>query len=201
MTSSIPRYPAHLIDVIRVAGRRVTLRPALPQDTDLQRTFFAGLSDEARYFRFMTRLPGLTATLAERFSDIDHERHVAILAGTCTRAEETIVGEARCVVEASDPETCEFALAVADAWRGAQLAYTLLERLATHAAGSGLRRMVADTIAANAAMIKLATRAGFTVTRKREDGRLLRLEKSLASTSPWMPGAGGQLIGASHTAA
>lgn len=110
MTSSIPRYPAHLIDVIRVAGRRVTLRPALPQDTDLQRTFFAGLSDEARYFRFMTRLPGLTATLAERFSDIDHERHVAILAGTCTRAEETIVGEARYVVEASDPETCEFAL-------------------------------------------------------------------------------------------
>jgi len=110
VTSSIPRYPAHLIDVIRVAGRRVTLRPALPQDTDLQRTFFAGLSDEARYFRFMTRLPGLTATLAECFSDIDHERHVAILAGTCTQAEETIVGEARYVVEASDPETCEFAL-------------------------------------------------------------------------------------------
>ena len=112
-----------------------------------------------------------------------------------------MIGEARYVVEPSDPETCEFAVAVADAWRGARLAYTLIERLAAHAAGTGLRRMVADTIATNAAMIRLATRAGFTITRKREDGRLLRLEKTLTSTSHWICGAGGQWGGASQSAA
>jgi acetyltransferase len=201
VTHPIARYPAHLIDVIRLAGRRVVLRPALPQDAALQQAFFAALSDEARYFRFMTRLPGLTAALARRLSDVDHVRHVALLAGTCTGPEETMIGEARYVVEASDPETCEVAVAVADAWRGARLAYTLIERLIEHAAGTGLRRMVADTVSANAAMIKLATRAGFTVARKREDGRLLRLEKNLTSSSQWMPGAVGPLVGASHTAA
>jgi acetyltransferase len=201
VTQAIGRYPTHLIDVIGLAGRRVILRPALPQDADLQRAFFAALSDEARYFRFMTRLPGLTAALAERFSDVDHVHHVALLAGTCTHAEETLIGEARYVVEAPDPETCEFAIAVADAWRGAQLAYTLLERLAAHAAASGLRRMVADTIADNAAMTRLAKRAGFSITRKREDGRLLRLEKTLTGSGQRTPCAGGPLIGASLTAA
>ena len=81
---TLSRYPAHLIDVIQLAGRRVVLRPALPQDADLQSAFFAGLSDEARYFRFMTRLSGLTAGLAQRLSDVDHVHHVALLAGTCT---------------------------------------------------------------------------------------------------------------------
>jgi hypothetical protein len=39
------------------------------------------------------------------------------------------------------------------------------------------RRRLAHIVPANAAMVKLATRAGFTIRRKREDGRLLRLEK------------------------
>ena len=37
MTYSLPRYPVHLIDVVRVAdGSRVTIRPTLPQDAELQ---------------------------------------------------------------------------------------------------------------------------------------------------------------------
>jgi RimJ/RimL family protein N-acetyltransferase len=200
VTYATSRYPTHLIDVLRLAGHRILVRPALPQDRELQRAFFAGLSDEARYFRFMTRLAELPAALAERFSNIDHIQHVALLAETCTTTDETMVGEARYVVEASDPGTCEFAVAVADAWRGAHLAHTLLQRLAGHAAAAGLRRMVADTISTNAAMVKLATRAGFTVRRKREDGRLLRLEKVLTATNRSRVSVGPS-IGSSKSAA
>jgi hypothetical protein len=40
----IPRYPVHLIDVVRVVdGSRVTIRPTLPQDAELQREFFRRL--------------------------------------------------------------------------------------------------------------------------------------------------------------
>jgi len=197
----ISRYPTPLIDVIRLAGQRVILRPVLAQDADLQSTFFAGLSDAARYFRFMTRLAGLSTALLQRLSDVDHVHHVALLAATFAQGRETMIGEARYIVEASDPLSCEFAVAVADAWRGEGLAYILLERLAAHAASTGLRRMVANTIATNAAMITLATRVGFTITRKREDGRLLRLEKNLTCTSLPTSDAGGQLHGARRTAA
>jgi len=38
MTYTIARYPVHLIDVVTVAnGGRVTIRPSLPQDLELQR--------------------------------------------------------------------------------------------------------------------------------------------------------------------
>ena len=41
VTYTIPRYPVHLIDVVQVAdGSRVTIRPTLPQDAELQREFF-----------------------------------------------------------------------------------------------------------------------------------------------------------------
>ena len=45
MTYTIPRYPVHLIDFVMAAnGRRVTIRPILPQDFELQREFFRSLS-------------------------------------------------------------------------------------------------------------------------------------------------------------
>ena len=119
VTYTIAKYPAHLIDVVRMAdGRRVTIRPTLPQDVELQRTFFRSLSAESRYCRFMTRLSELPETLVERFTSIDYRAHVALLAEVFDEAgHETMIGEARYVVEERDPTTCEFAIAVADIGR------------------------------------------------------------------------------------
>src|SRR5262245_36704349 len=47
-----------------------------------------------------------------------------------------MIGETRFLVEQSDPETCEFATAVAHAWRTVQPGYTLVERLAANTGGS-----------------------------------------------------------------
>ena len=45
MIYTIPHYPVHLIDIVPAAnGRRVTIRPMLPQDFELQREFFHSLS-------------------------------------------------------------------------------------------------------------------------------------------------------------
>jgi acetyltransferase len=169
-----------LIDVVQLAnGSRVVLRPALPQDGELQRLFVRRLSDEARYFRFMTRLSELSEAMAERFTSIDYRSHVALVATVFANAGETMIGEARYVVDEGNDIVCEFAVAVADAWQGMGLACTLLQRLANHAAASGIRRMVGDTLSSNKAMIGLAKHRGFAVARKREDGRLVRLVKDL----------------------
>ena len=56
MTYQIHRYPAELIDVVRLAGgQRVVVRPVLPQDEDLTTAFFRNLSAPARYDRFMSQ--------------------------------------------------------------------------------------------------------------------------------------------------
>jgi GNAT superfamily N-acetyltransferase len=175
-------YPTQLIDVLQLSGgTRVVVRPALPQDKDMQRLFVRGLSDEARYHRFMTRLNDLPEAMAERFTAIDYIGHVALVAEVFTDAGSTMIAEARYVVDAGDAAACEFAVAVAANWQRMGLARILLTRLLDHAASCGIRRMSGDTIATNTAMIALAKRTGFAVARSREDGRLVHLVKDLVA--------------------
>jgi GNAT superfamily N-acetyltransferase len=178
---TIPRYPVHLIDVVQVAGgRRVTIRPTLPQDAELQRDFFRSLSPQSRYHRFMTRLVDLPQAVAERFASIDYRSHLALLAEVVEGGRESMVGEARYVADKRRADTCELAIAVADGWRGSGLAGVLLDRLERQAATAGFRRMVADTLISNGAMLGLARRAGYAVTASPDDPTLARLEKCLA---------------------
>ena len=81
MTYAIARYPVHLIDIVRVAnGRRVTIRPTLPQDLEQQQEFFRSLSAEGRYRRFMSPVNELPEAVAQRFFSIDYRSHLALLA-------------------------------------------------------------------------------------------------------------------------
>jgi acetyltransferase len=180
VTFLIHRYPVHLIDVVRVAdGSRVTIRPTLPQDAELQRAFFLALSPESRYRRFLTRLNEPPQALIEDFARADHVHHVALLAEVFEDGRQTMIGEARYVRDPYDPTTCEFAVAVADDWRAFGLARALLDRLERHARTSGVGRMVADTLLSNDAMMVLARRAGFAVKASPDDPTLARLEKQL----------------------
>lgn len=182
MIYTIDRYPVHLIDVVQAAdGSRVTIRPTLPQDVELQRAFFRALSPLSRYYRFMTRASELPDTLAERFTNIDYGRHLALLTEVFdATGRQTMIGEARYVVDEGDPAACEFAIAVADAWQTNGIAHALLARLERQAVAAGIRKMVADTLITNEPMRALATRAGYSISANREDFELVRLEKVLA---------------------
>jgi len=79
------RYPTRLIDARRLpGGTRVVVRLALPQDKDMQRAFVRDLSDEARYYWFMTKLSDLPEAMAERFTTIDYIGYVALVAEVLT---------------------------------------------------------------------------------------------------------------------
>jgi acetyltransferase len=188
MTASSPRQPAQLIGVINLAdGRRVAVRPPLPQDLELLTGFFRALSDQARYFRFMTNYRELSERMARRFVEIDHVCHVALVAYVTNGGNQSMVGEARYILSTDDAGSAEFAVAVADGWQGLGLARALLARLSGHAAAAGVRRLVADTLASNAAMLELARAAGFTVSGNGADRRLLRLVKELSPKAERRP--------------
>jgi len=177
----IHRYPVHLIDVMRAAdGRRIIIRPVLPQDRELQKEFFRSLSAESRYSRFMTRLYELPDALAERFANIDYRSHLALLAEVFDEGRETMIGEARYVVDAQDPQLCEFAISVADDWRRCGVASTLLSRLEREAAVTGIGLMSAQVLVSNEAMLGFAARAGYRVLASRYDAGQANLEKKLA---------------------
>lgn len=185
MTYTISHYPVQLIDFIWAAnGRRVTIRPMLPQDLKLQREFFHSLSPRARYFRFFSWFTEVPEGVAQRLGNFDNSNHLALLAEVFEDRREIMVGEARYVVDQHDSTACEFALVVADHWQACGIGGALLRQLEREAAASGIRRMLADTLYDNKAMRELARSRGYAVRANRDDAKLVKLEKRLSVPRP-----------------
>lgn len=180
MTYQIHRYPADLIDVVHLAdGRRVVIRPVLPQDADLTDAFFRNLSGESRYDRFMTHMRDLPPELLRRFTEVDYADHVALVAEVFAGGRETVIAEARYVRTTQDPAAAEFAVSVAEDWQGRGLARLLLGKLVCRASAAGIERMVGETLASNWRMLTLARKAGFAITPSPEIAGLMLLERPL----------------------
>jgi acetyltransferase len=185
MTYQIHRYPADLIDVVRLeGGPRVVIRPVLPQDADLTDAFFRNLSGGSRYDRFMTHMRDLPPDLLRRFTEVDYADHVALVAEVFADGRETVIAEARYVRTAADPGAAEFAVSVAEDWQGKGLARRLLGKLVCRAAAAGIARIVGETLASNWRMLALARKAGFAIKTSPEVAGLMLLERSLRAGRP-----------------
>jgi acetyltransferase len=183
MLYEIHRYPADMIDVVRVAGARVVIRPVLPQDAELTAAFFRGLSGPARYDRFLSPLREPPPELLAQFTRVDYADHLALVAEVFTGARETVIAEAR-YVRAADRDSAEFAVSVAEPWQGKGLASLMLSKLACRAAAAGVTRLTGETLATNRRMIALARKAGFTLKLSPDVSGLLVMEKPVTAAGP-----------------
>jgi acetyltransferase len=193
MLYQIHRYPADLIDVVRLpGGERVVIRPVLPQDADLTIAFFRSLSGPSRYARFMSPMRELPIELLRRFTEVDYADHLALVAEVFANGRETLIAEARYVRQA-DPAAAEFAVSVAEPWQGKGLASLMLGKLACRAATAGVRRIVGETLADNAGMLSLARKAGFSIKPSPEVRGVMLLEKPLEASLPGQLCSGAQI--------
>jgi acetyltransferase len=159
---AIHPYPTHLVSHWRLDdGTELTIRPIRPEDARIEQTFVCTLSPQSRYFRFMESLQELTPQMLVRFTQIDYDREMALIATTTRDGEEVEIAVARYGTN-PDGESCEFAIVVADEWQCRGLGTRLLSLLIDHARARGLRRMEGTVLADNAAMLALARKLGFT---------------------------------------
>lgn len=166
---AIHPYPTQLVTRWQSAeGIEVVLRPIRPEDAQIEQAFVRGLSPEAKYFRFMQALQELSPTMLVRFTQIDYDREMAFIAVTDVGGEETEVGVARYTAR-PDRESCEFAIVVADSWRGKGLGTRLMSALMESAKGRGLRVMEGEVLADNIEMLRLMARLGFSARVHEED--------------------------------
>ena len=179
-TRSSHPYPAHLIEHWALEdGRAITIRPVRPQDDALAQAFFRQLSPESRYSRFLTSVGDLPPRLLAQLTDVDQEKHLALIAGTVVYGRELQVGEARYVVEA-DGCSAEFAIAVADDWQVAGIGSRMLRALEKSARGAGIARLTGDVLGSNHKALDFMRQRGFVARSNREESRLMRVEKVLA---------------------
>ncbi len=166
---AIHPYPVEMVaDVALADGRHLHVRPIRPEDAEMERAFVNGLSEESRFFRFFYRLHELTPAMLARFTQIDYDREVALVAVDEAGAVPVIVGVARYVMSL-DQESAEFAVVVADAWHGRGVARNLMARLVTYAKARGLRRLEGRVLRSNRNMLAFIAALGFKSRESAED--------------------------------
>jgi acetyltransferase len=179
MLYQIHRYPADLIDVLRLPGdQRVVIRPVLPQDAPLTDAYFHDLRAASRYDRFLGPIRALPPGLLAHLTHVDYSDHLALVAEVFADGRETVIAEAR-YARGPDKTAAEFAVSVADAWQGKGLARLLLGKLAGRAVAAGVTRFHGETLASNGRMLHLARKAGFASRPSPDVAGLVLLEKLL----------------------
>src|SRR5882672_7951849 len=141
-------------------GTVVTIRPIDAADLALEQEFVNGLSAPTSYQRLMSaRHPSLDEL--KRFTNIDHERELALIATTSVRGSERQIGVARYVKETPASRDAEFAIVLSDAWQRRGLGAKLLASLLAAAKSQGVRRMFGTTQTVNTGMLTLGRKLGF----------------------------------------
>ena len=160
---AIHPYPAHLEGTWEAPdGTLVEVRPIRPEDAQIEREFVRSLSPEAKYLRFMSTLKELTPTMLARFTQVDYDREMALIAVIPEGGGEREIGVCRYTIN-PDGVSCEFAVVIAQDWQGRGLGRHLMMRLIEIARSRGLATMRGDILAANSGMLDLVLRLGFTL--------------------------------------
>jgi acetyltransferase len=177
---AIHPYPVELETSITLRdGSRLRVRPIRPEDAAAERAFVAGLSEESRYFRFMYHLHELTPQMLARFTQVDYDRELALVALQDEGGAEKIVAVARYVAN-PDRESAEFAVVVADLCQGKGLGRALMHKLILSARRRGFRRLVGVILGVNGSMLKLVRALGFALRVDTEDTEQLIAELELS---------------------
>ncbi len=121
-------YPAEWeCDVVLTDGGAAHVRPIRPEDADALVALHARLSQETIYLRFFTPRPVLSAREVERFTQVDYDDRMGLIA----ELDDEMVAVARYDRNpGGDGTEAEVAFTVDDAHQGRGLGTILLEHLA-----------------------------------------------------------------------
>ncbi|AWI52454.1 GNAT family N-acetyltransferase [Aquabacterium olei] len=171
-------YPARFEQVWPMrGGGEYTVRPIHTADAQMLQELVHNLSPESRYFRFVSSMTELPPAMLAKFTLIDYDREMALVAvykerhadeqGEITERER-VIGVSRYITN-PDQTTCEFSLVVADDFGGKGLGSRLMESIMDVARERGLAEIQGLVLANNDSMLRLMRSLGFTVKSYPDD--------------------------------
>ncbi|MCO6486756.1 MAG: bifunctional acetate--CoA ligase family protein/GNAT family N-acetyltransferase [Saprospiraceae bacterium] len=160
----IPPYPSQYQRTTALPdGTPVLLRPIRPEDEPLEAGLFNRLSRESVYFRFFGYIPHVDHEFLTRFTHIDYDREMAIVAETTIEGEKALIGVVRIVGDNWNGDA-EFAIVVADHWQRQGLGSEMTDFILEIARERGFSQIYATFLKANVAMEKLFRNKGFSIS-------------------------------------
>lgn len=165
-------------------GERVTVRVARPADGEIVQAYVRELSVSARYNRFFGALRELPPAELTRITHMNQSSRATLIA-EIGGSEPIMIGELRYAV-LSDA-ACEFAISVADGWRGKGIGSLMLNDLKCRVRALGVESLVGDVLRLNQTMLAFAHKTGFDIAARSGDPRAVRIVKDISALQADMP--------------
>ena len=155
--------------MVGVDGHHIFIRPVKPEDAPLFTALFKTLSSTTIYYRFFGGLKELNPKMLARFTQIDYDREIALVAIDEASQTDNILGVAR-IIGDPDGKTGEFAVLVGDAWQGKGIGSNLLEKCLSIAEKQGFETIHGIVLHENRNMLALGKKLGFDIKRESDSG-------------------------------
>lgn len=160
----ISPYPSQYIKkVVMPDGKHITLRPILPEDEPMEAEMFTHFSEETQRFRFFERIKDISHEMLIRYTQIDYDREIAIIAEDTTEKQKHMLGVARIIGDAYG-ENAEFAIVVADPWQKEGIGNLLMTYILEIAHDRHIKKIYAYVLPENVKMISMMQKRGFVCT-------------------------------------
>jgi acetyltransferase len=159
----ISPYPNQYQKIIETPeGVQVKLRPIKPEDEPLEAELYEYLSKETLYFRFFGFVPKPNHEMLTRFTHIDYDREMAIVAEIDDGGKKRLIGVVRIVAD-SWGESAEYAIVLADQWHRKGLGTKMTHYIFEIARDLGYKKLYASILESNESMFALVEKLGFKI--------------------------------------
>ena len=126
---------------------------------------FETIYHNAHAYNPQARIEGVTIQrMLARFTQIDYDRHIALVALPAAETVETMLGVARAIIGRNLKEA-EFSVVVSDPWQGKGIGAALLQRCISIAKERGIETVMGTVLAENTQMLALGKKLGFKIKK------------------------------------
>lgn len=144
-------------------GRPVFLRPIKPEDEPLESELWKTFSEETQRFRFFSPMRTWSHVTLVKYTNIDYDREIAIIAELTEQGEKKMIGVVRMIMEPPDFKTAEVAIVVGDPWQGLGLGSRMMDFIIEIAKDRKLETVYGLVLRDNNRAIELFKEKGFAV--------------------------------------
>ena len=150
-------------------GTTVRFRAIKPSDEEEMRRLFYRFSDKAIYYRYFAPIKTMPHAKMQAYVNVNYRDVLSVVGLVGPLGQGRIIAEARFARDQDKP-TGDVAFVVDEAYQGLGIATYLYHMLARLARLRGVRRMTADVLATNQAMMKVFEKGVYPIRTRFEDG-------------------------------
>lgn len=162
----ISPYPKEYLEKQKLKnGRNIIFRPIKPEDEAMEGELFKTFSKESLKQRFFEVIEKVDHDLLTRFTQIDYDREIAIVAILNDKGKDKIIGVVRMITDPTG-ETANFTIGIGDPWHFQGLGKKFTDYMIKIAKSRGIKKITAKYYSSNKPMHNILTKRDFVITAK-----------------------------------